>query len=255
MLRLLALPETLGWYVQRAYPTERRIARALRPAARDTAGDRLLDAATRLTDELRDTAALLADPALTGMRLVLTPESVVVAEALRTTTALALYGHRVEEVVANRLIPAPDPAGPDPWRAAWAQTQRRQLEAVRAAFPAVPVRRCGYRPAEPVGLPALLDLGRELYGEDDPCAGRPPEPPLTVHRDGEEYVLSLPLPFADRSDVQLARSGDELVVTVAGHRRLLTLPSGLRRCIALRGAVRDGALHVHFRPDPEQWPR
>jgi arsenite-transporting ATPase len=255
-LQLLALPETLGWYVQRAYPAERRIARAMRSAAApDTAADRLLDAATRIADELRETGALLADRARTGVRLVLTPESVVLAEARRTATALALYGHRVEEIVANRVIPAPGPDRPDPWRAAWSASQQRQLDAVRAAFPAVPLRRAAYRPAEPVGLPALLDVGRELYGDDDPTAGPPPEPALTVQQDGSEYVLRLPLPFADRSEVQLARSGDELVVTVAGHRRLLTLPSGLRRCVALGAAVRDGALHVRFRPDPEQWPR
>jgi arsenite-transporting ATPase len=258
-LRLLALPETLGWYVQRAFPADRRIARALRPTAggrgAGSAGDRILDAATRLADELAEARALLADPARTGIRLVLTPESVVVAEARRTTTALALYGHRIEEVIANRVIPAPDRAAPDPWRAAWASTQRRQLAAVRRSFPAVPLRRAGYRPAEPVGVGALLELARELYGRDDPFAGRPAEPAQTVERDGAEYVLRLPLPFVDGSDVGLARSGDELVVTVGGHRRLLTLPSGLRRCIAVRAAVRDGSLQVRFRPDPDQWPR
>ena len=55
--------------------------------------------------------------------------------------------------------------------------------------------------------------------------------------------------------VQLARSGDELVLTVGGQRRRLTLPSGLRRCVAVGAAAGDGAVRVRFRPDPQLWPR
>jgi arsenite-transporting ATPase len=76
-----------------------------------------------------------------------------------------------------------------------------------------------------------------------------------VDRDGAEYLLRLPLPFADRADVGLARAGDDLAVTVAGLRRLLPLPSGLRRCQALGAQLRDGELRVRFRPDPKLWPR
>ena len=36
--------------------------------------------------------------------------------------------------------------------------------------------------------------------------------------------LRLRLPFVTRDQVDLARSGDELVVTVGSYRRLLTLP-------------------------------
>jgi arsenite-transporting ATPase len=126
---------------------------------------------------------------------------------------------------------------------------------VRRWFPDLPVRQAAYRAAEPVGVGALLDLARELYGPDDPYGSGPSVPASTVERDGDEYVLRLVLPFADRSDVGLARSGDELVLTVAGERRLLTLPSGLRRCVTVGAAMRDGALSVRFRPDPGQWPR
>ena len=262
MVRLLALPETLTWYVRRAFPVERRVARAMRPGtgAPATAADRLLDAATRLAAELDEVRAVLADPARTGIRLVLTPESMVLAETRRLATALAAHGHRIGGIVANRLIPAPTPAAsdraaPDPWRAGWAASQRRQLAELRDCFPGVPVRRASYWPAEPIGRRALLGLAHEIYGADDPAAGPRPEPASTVERDGAEYVLRLPLPFADRSDVGLARSGDELVLTVAGQRRLLTLPSGLRRCVTVGAAMRDGTLNVRFRPDPRQWPR
>jgi arsenite-transporting ATPase len=257
-LRLLALPETLSWYVRRAFPIERRIARAMRPGSGGPAvaqADRLLDAATRLAQELQETQALLTDPTVNGLRLVLTPESMAVAEARRTATALAVHGHRVGGVVANRVIPAPDRAAPDPWRASWAASQRHWLAEVRNWFGDVPLRQARYRAAEPVGLGGLLNLARELYGPDDPYDSGPAAPASTVERDGAEYVLRLPLPFADRTDVALARSGDELVLTVAGERRLLTLPSGLRRCVTVGAAMRDGALHVRFRPDPGQWPR
>lgn len=254
-VRLLALPETLGWYVRRAFPIEQRIARAMRPGAGSglSQADRLLDAITRLAGELQETQALLADPAVTGIRLVLTPDSMAVAQARWAATALALHGYRVGGVVANRVIPAP--AGPDPWRAAWAVSQRRWLAQARESFGEVPLHQARYQPAEPVGLGALLDLAHELYGPDDPYGSGPVAPASSVRRDGEEWVLELPLPFADRSEVGLARSGDELVLTVAGERRLLTLPSGLRRCIAVGAALRDGVLRVRFRPDPGQWPQ
>ena len=51
------------------------------------------------------------------------------------------------------------------------------------------------------------------------------------------------LPLAERGEVDAARVGDELVVTVAGHRRVLTLPSVLRRC-AVAGGAFDG-LRAH----------
>ena len=61
------------------------------------------------------------------------------------------------------------------------------------------------------------------------------------------------LPLARLGEVDLARSGDELVVTAAGHRRLLVLPSALRRCAVAGARVRNGRLVVRFVPDPALW--
>jgi arsenite-transporting ATPase len=90
-LRLLALPEALGWYMDRVFPVERRVVRTLRPVLSHLAGvpmppDRVFAAVERLHGELADVRRLLTDPATTSVRLVLTPEAVVVAEARRTLT-------------------------------------------------------------------------------------------------------------------------------------------------------------------------
>jgi arsenite-transporting ATPase len=66
-------------------------------------------------------------------------------------------------------------------------------------------------------------------------------------------VLSLALPLADRDATDLARVGDDLVVTVGSHRRVLALPSALRRCAVAGAVLREGRLRVRFEPDPEQW--
>ena len=257
-LRLLALPEALGWYMERVFPVERRVVRTLRPVLSHLAGvpmppDKVFAAVERLHSELTDVRRLLVDPATTSVRLVLTPESVVIAEARRTFTSLSLYGYRVDGIVANRVFPV---EGDDPWRSGWVEAQAEHLDSVSSSFAGLPVWRSAYRAAEPVGLGALTELATQMYGVDDPLDLVDTPEPLTVERvTAEEYVLSVALPHAERRDIDLARKGDELVLTVGSHRRLLALPSILRRCVVEGAALRDGRLRVRFAPDPEVWVR
>jgi arsenite/tail-anchored protein-transporting ATPase len=246
-LRLLALPEALGWYMTRVFPVERRVVKALRPVLTRAAGvpmprDDVFGAVERLHAELDEVRALLTGPEA-GVRLVLTPEQVVLAEARRSFTTLSLFGYRVDGVVANRVFPD---AGGDPWREGWVRAQAEVLAEVGESFAGIPVWRSEFRPSEPVGLVTLLAVGRELYAGADPLAvGRSPEP-LRITRSSAGAVLHLRLPFVDRGDVDLARDGDDLVVTVASYRRLLTLPAGLARRRVAGARVDGGELQVRF---------
>lgn len=262
-LRLLALPEALAGVLGRLLPVERRVLRALAVGARSAPGgrglppprDEVVEGVERLRSELDGVRQLLT-AAGASVRLVLTPESVVLAEARRTWTALALYGYGVDAVVANRLVPGD---GDDPWRTAWARQQEERLAEVTASFAPLPVLGAAYLPVEPVGTAALAELGEALYGPA--CAqgaarllAEPGiEPALRVDRDGTDFVLVLRLPLAHRRDLELSRQGDELTVTVGGRRRVLSLPSALRRCRVVGAALRDGELRVSFEPDPDLW--
>jgi arsenite/tail-anchored protein-transporting ATPase len=97
-----------------------------------------------------------------------------------------------------------------------------------------------------VGREELLDLSRAVYGDTDPLASGPASPAMAVRSRADGVVLTLPLPLAAQDDVRLARKGDELVVSVASYRRLLTLPSGLARHRVAGARVRDGELQVRF---------
>jgi arsenite-transporting ATPase len=257
-LRLLALPEALRWWMQRMFPAERRVMRTLRPVLTHLAGlpfppDSVFAAVERLSTELAEVRDLLVDPATTSVRLVLTPESVVVAEARRTLTSLSLYGYRVDGVIANRVFPDDDVAL-DGWRAGWVDAQRIQLAEVAASFPGLPVWQAAYAASEPVGLEALAALATAAYADSDPLEVLATPDPLIVERIGpDEFVMSVALPHAERRDVELVRKGDDLVLTVGSHRRALALPSALRRCVIDGAALRDGRLRVRFRPDPDVW--
>ena len=254
-LRLLALPEALSWYVERVFPAQRRALKAVRPLLSRVSGpavptEGVFDAALRLHRELLGVRAVLTDPQ-TSVRLVLTPEQVVVAEARRTLTSLALYGYRVDALVANRVFPPSD----EPFLAGWVAAQAAQLAVVRADAGALPVLVSPYLESEPVGLTALAALGEALYAGADPAGAAPDEELLGVARTADGFSLSMALPLARHEDLDLSRSGDELVVTVAGHRRVLALPSALRRCTVAGAVLTDGRLVVRFEPDPELWMR
>jgi arsenite-transporting ATPase len=249
-LRLLALPEALTWYMERVFPVERRVIKTLRPMLARAAGvpmphDAVFDAVERLHRDLGQVRDLLTGPDA-SVRLVLTPESVVVAEARRALTTLSLYGYRVDGVVANRIFPA---EGSDRWREQWVAAQRDVLADVERSFAPLPIWRSAYRAHEPVGDAELAAFGAELYGDDDPFAPVTGDEPLRVERTGDDVRMSLALPFADRPDVDLARHGRDLVVTVGSYRRVIALPALMQRCQVAGARLDDGWLRIRFRHD------
>jgi arsenite/tail-anchored protein-transporting ATPase len=246
-LRLLALPEALSWYMDRVFPVERRVIKALRPVLARAAGvpmphDGVFDAIESLHADLSEVRTILCG-GNSSVRLVLTPESVVVAEARRSLTTLSLYGYRVDGVLANRIFPA---AGADGWRTGWVASQARILTEIEESFAPLPIWRAGYQPSEPIGAGPLSGFASEMYANVDAFAIPERDLPLTMRRDDEGVTLRLSLPFVARSDVDLARNGDEMVVTVGSYRRVLVLPAALKHADVLGAGVVDGQLRVRF---------
>ncbi|ASO22177.1 arsenite-transporting ATPase [Actinoalloteichus hoggarensis] len=261
-LRLLALPEALAGYLERLFPAHRRAVRGLLGTLAGGSLDKWDAVASGLGDlagRLEGLRTLLVDREVTGVRLVLTPERVVAAETRRTITALTLQGIAVDALLVNRLVPDP---GEDRGVAAdWLRIRRAEQQAVLDQVQretTVPVWTAGHRAGEPVGAPALLAVADDLYGDRDPLRRAPDRPLLSVRRpdtaDGE-YVLTIALPLTAEDRLDLARAGDELVVTVDGRRRLIALPSVLRRCVVTGAGADDDGVTVRFRPDPALWMR
>ena len=121
------------------------------------------------------------------------------------------------------------------------------LADVEQSFHGLPIWRSPYRASEPTGLDALVEFARSAYAGQDPL--RPPttEPPMTLRRTPTGASLRIALPFVATSDIDLARHGDELVITVGSHRRLIALPAALGRHAVAGARMDDGVLVVRFR--------
>ncbi|MFE0804429.1 ArsA family ATPase [Streptomyces sp. NPDC058812] len=250
-LALLALPEELRRYLRRLLPPERQAARALRPVLGRLAGvpmpaEALYEAAARWDLELAAAEAVVADRN-TVVRLVAEPGPAG-ADAVRSTTlGLALRGLRTDLLVANRVLPEDTPA--DSWLTGPLTQQRKTLEEWQGAYD---VRTVAHLGRDPRGGEDLAVLGAPGVNRDV----SPVEWPVT-DRLAEDGVLvwNIPLPGAARDELDLVRRGDELVVTAGPFRRIVPLPSALRRCTVDGAALREGTLAVRFAPDPRLWPR
>ncbi|WP_030348439.1 ArsA family ATPase [Streptomyces sp. NRRL S-1022] len=248
-LALLALPEELRRYLRRLLPPERQAARALRPVLGRLAGvpmpaDWLYETAARWDVELAAVEAVLTDRD-TAVRLVAEPGPAG-ADAVRAASlGLALRGLPTEALIANRTLPD---AAPDSWLGSLLAQQRKTLADWQETYDVHPAPHLGRDPHGPDDLTALAV----------PAVNPAPTPvgwPVT-DRLAEDGVLvwHLPLPGAIRDDLDLVRRGDELLITAGPFRRIVPLPSALRRCTVAGAALRDGELRIRFAPDPDLWP-
>ena len=247
-IRLLSLPEVLAWYMQRVFPMERTLVKLVRPVmSRVTsipvAGEDVFDAGQRFYERLEGVRELLSDAERTSVRLVVNPERMVIAEARRTATYLALFGYQVDAVIANRLLP--DTVS-DPWFKAWKAAHADHLADIEEGFAPLPVLRAELAAEELVGVPLLSDFAAALYDESDPSVVMHAGAGLRVDSAGDDLVLALALPFVDRDDLELGRRGDELLVRVGPYRRAVMLPDSLRRRTVAGATIDGGWLRVTF---------
>jgi arsenite/tail-anchored protein-transporting ATPase len=261
-LRMLTLPATFGLYVERAWPRHRRLSIA-GDDARSAAVVELLERISASVDAL---SALLTDGELVSAHLVLTPERVVAAEAVRTLGSLALMGVRVEELIVNQVLEQDAsyeyrnlPEHPAfYWYAERISEQRVVLEELDATIGDVALVLTPHLSGEPIGpkaLGALLDSARRRLGAAPPGPLRPIVDLESGSGLGSIYRMRLTLPQLDPAGLTLGRVDDDLIISAGGLRRRVRLASVLRRCTVLDAHLRGSELTVRFQPDPEVWPK
>jgi arsenite-transporting ATPase len=190
---------------------------------------------------------VLTDSSVTTVRIVLNLEKMVVKEAKRAFTYLSLFGYVTDAVIVNRTLPA---GLQDDLFKKWRKIHQRYAGEVEKSFAPVPILNVPLFDEEVVGERMLLRMAGAIYAKRDPSERFYESSPQKVEKVDGEYVLSLNVPFADRSDVDLARHDGELYVTIGSYRREISLPRVLANRQTLGASIDDGRLKVRFGDAP-----
>jgi len=250
-LRLLSFPDVAQWWLDKVLPWERRLIAAARPFARTfldvpLPGEDVFSDVQRLVGNLIAMNEILRDREHTTIRLVMNPDRMVIRESQRTFTYLNLYGYLTDAVVVNRIFPEELEGS---YFGRWREQQAEGLELVRDGFDPVPLLRARYLPEEVIG-PAMLDqLGEELFADVEPEAVLHSELSQRIHSADGRTVLSIQVPFADRSELHLSKVGQELIVRVGSGKRTIILPTALARHRPVGARLESGTLEVSFEDD------
>ncbi|MGZ4201844.1 MAG: ArsA family ATPase [Thermoleophilaceae bacterium] len=247
-LRLLSFPDVASWWLEKVFPWEKRVVAAARPFARtfldvSLPSEAVFDDVQRLVHNLVAMNVILRDRSATTLRLVMNPDRMVIREAMRTFTYLNLYGYLTDAVIVNRLFP-PDLDGG--YFGAWRGLQQEQMELVTSAFSPVPILSAPYFEQEVMGAEMLDRLGEEIFGDLGAGDVLHEELSQELVTDNGFAKLCLPIPFADKGDIDLKKIGLEVIVRVGQQKRTIMLPPALAAYRPRNARFEGGALEVLF---------
>ena len=269
-MRLLAMPESFQWYVERFFgwgETAMRLTGGL--LGRLMPEQDVLAGLPKLVDDVKALQRILSDPQTTSYRVVINPEKMVIKEAARAVTYLSLFECPVDAVVVNRILPGVRMGGvdtsreggetvlqadkaallapsSDPYLRQLQEHQARYLVEIERDFYPLPILYSSWRSEEVVGIAPLRSLADEMYGQRDPgevmFVGQVQE----IEEQGNDFVLKLPLPQIELEKIRLKKRGDELFITIGNFKREYLLPAVLAQREASGAVFAGGILRIRF---------
>ena len=252
-VRLLSMPDTFQWYAGRIgglnlKSTTLNLARPFIKAF--IPSGEVLDAIQVLSERVKGLREVLSNPDVSSYRPVVNPERMVIKEALRAETYLALFGYPIDGVICNRVI------SPGNYVDAFMQDLYRNQEKLRQqihnTFAPLPIWEAPYYAREIIGIAQLGKLAQTIFGDVDPTQVFYRGPIQEVIRQGDTYVLRLPLPHVEIDKVLMTKKGDEMIIEIGNFKRDITLPAVLANQEATVAKFVNKALEIHFKAPAEE---
>ncbi len=247
-LQLLTFPDAAKWWLDKIYPWSRRAMRVARPVLQPLMkmplpSDDIYASLKELLLDLGGMRKLLTDPEMTTVRIVINLEKMVVKEAKRAYTYLSLFGYVTDAVIVNRVLPGDLH---DELFQKWQRIHKRYQAEVEQSFAGIPIFNVPLFDREVVGEKMLSLMAKATYGDQDPAQRFVDGSTQRIDKDGSDYILTIKVPFVDRSAVDLSRHNGELYVTIGNYRREISLPRVLARRDTAGASINNGELKVRF---------
>ena len=245
-LALLKYPERLSGLIKKVLPMERTL---VKTGGKLIEGimkvpmpeDNVFDDIEYLMDNMERLQKLMLDKSVVSLRVVTTPEKIVISEAKRNFTCLYLYHYNVDAVIVNHIYPAKAMEG---YFSKWQKLQDDALNEIKESFSEVPRFYVELQDKEIRTLEVLKEVGDKIFGDSDPSAVLFENEIYSV--DTENNTLRIYLPFADKEELRLEQDRNELIVGVKNESRKFPMPSEFAGYDIASAKFADGYLNIKF---------
>lgn len=245
-LSLLKYPERFSSLVEKLLPIERWGVKTVGPIIEKMMNvpmpsEEVFDDVTYLMDKMKRLQALMLDKEIVSLRVVTTPEKIVMNEAKRNFTCLYLYHYNVDAVFVNHIYPKEAMEG---YFGKWIKTQEAALEEIKQCFGEVPRFYVELQRKEIRTLEVLEEIGDSIFGDCDPNTVLFQETIYQVDRAAQ--TLRIYLPFADKEELRLEQEDRELVIGIRNESRRFPMPTDFLQKEVSGAKFTEGYLNVYF---------
>lgn len=240
-LSLLKYPEMLSGLMEKILPMKRKAIKIAGPAIEKIMKipmpeDSVFEDLEYIMDKMEHLQALLLNKEKVSIRIVTTPEKIVIQETKRNFTCLHLFNYNVDAIIINRIYPKEAMEG---YFNKWISMQEEGLLMIKESFSEVPRFYLELQKGEIRTLPVLKEIGNELFKNVDPTEVLFCEEIFTVEKIEKGVILKILLPFADKTDLDLQQNKNELVLSIRNEIRRFPLPTELNN-MEIKGAKLEG---------------
>lgn len=246
-LSLLKFPELFGSFLDTVLPFKRKAIKSLGPLVQKLTKipmpkDLVFDDIEFLFEKLDRLEALMQNKEVLSVRIVTTPEKIVIKEAKRSFTCLHLYNYNVDALIVNKVYPTEALEG---YFHQWVTLQEEGLHEIMESFADIPIFKLSFLPHELKSLPLLREAGT-LYGTKDPIAVFATPKIFELGNKDGALCLQIYLPFADKEEMELSQCGDELHIAVKNENRCFTIPDTLKGKEITSARMEQGVFTIRF---------
>ncbi len=247
-LALLSFPEMLRWWMEKLFPIKKKAIKIAGPVAESLLkipmpSGQVLDEIDNMYYQLDEMKKIFSDRAVTSIRIVVNPEKMVIKEAQRSFTYLNIYDFNVDAIVVNRVIPE---NVQDDYFKVWKDIQRKYKDEIIQSFEPIPIYYAPLFETEVVGIKMLHRMAGEIFKGEDPTTIKFNGRAQRVDKDGEDYVMTIEMPFIDKEDLSLNQKGDQLIIKAGSIKRNITLPRTLLDLSIRKAKFEEEKLKIWF---------
>lgn len=252
-LSLLKFPELLSWYMEKLFPIGKVGIRMLAPISKtvfkvEMPNKHAMNDMERLYLKLVELQELLKNREVTGIRIVTTPEKMVVEETKRNYMYMNLYNFNVDGLYINRILP--EDINND-FFGKWLVIQKEYITRLKENFSALPIYEIPWYDEELRGEENIRRIVKDVLAGNEVFEKKVITERESFKQIENGYQLDVFLPCAEKESIDLYQAATDIVIKTGNFKRNIPLPNVLRNYMVSGAKFDEGKLCIRFEKGSE----